>query len=73
MKHNFVVILKDGAKSFEKVKVLSKTKPFIEWSDKGYFCIIGTFDEKQIQDFEYYDLSVKTDWQTKSGFMDRSL
>ena len=69
--HNFVVILKDGAKNFEKVKALSKTKPFIEYSDKGWFCIIGSFDEKDIKDFEHY--SVKVDWQTESGFMDRPL
>jgi len=73
MKHNFVVILKDGAVHFEEVKALSSTKPFIEYSDKGWFCIIGTFKEEEIKKHEYYDLSVETDWQTKSGFMDRSL
>ena len=71
MKANFVVILKDGAKNFEKVKALSKSKPFIEYSDKGWFCVIGTFDEKDIKKYEYY--SVKIDWQTESGFSDRSL
>ena len=35
MKHNYVVILKDGAAKFQKVKALSKTKPFIEYSDEG--------------------------------------
>ena len=73
MKANYVVILKDGTKNFEKVKKLSKSKPFIEWSDKGWFCIIGCFDEKKIKKFEYYDLSVATDWQTKSGFQDRPI
>ena len=73
MKSNLVVILKDGAKNFKKVKSLSKIKPFIEYSDKGWFCVIGSFDEEDIKKYEYYDLSVKTDWQTKSGFMDRSL
>ena len=71
MKHNYVVILKDGAKDFTKVKALSKSRPFVEYSDKGEFCIIGTFEEKDIKGYEYY--SVKTDWQTESGFMDRCL
>ncbi len=71
MRSNFVVILKDGSKHFEEVKALSKNKPFIEYSDKGWFCIIGNFDEEDIKDFEYY--SVSEDWQTKSGFMDRPL
>ena len=73
MKHNYVVILKDGSKNFEKVKALSKTKPFCEFSDKGWLCVIGTFDENEIKEYEYYDLSVATDWQTKSGFSDRIL
>ena len=33
MKNTYVIILKDGAKHFEEVKALSKTKPFIEYSD----------------------------------------
>jgi len=73
MKANFVVILKDGETNFEKVKALSKSKPFIEYSDKGWFCIIGNFIEEEIKKYEYYDLSVATDWQTKSGFQDRPL
>jgi len=71
MKANYVVILKDGAKDFEKVKALSNIKPFVEYSDKGWFCIIGNFDIKKLNGYEFYD--VKTDWQTASGFMDRSL
>lgn len=73
LKSTHVVILKDGAKNFEKVKKLSKNKPFIEYSDKGWFCIIGCFNEKDLKGFEYYDLSVETDWQTRSGFQDRVL
>jgi len=73
---NFVVILKDGTKNFEKVKALSKTKPFVEYSDKGAFCIIGNFNEKDIKKYEYYPLrkdGKMFDWQTKSGFHDRAL
>ena len=69
--HNFVIILKDGQKNFEKVKSLSSTTPFVEYSNRGWFCIIGTFKEKDIKDFEHY--SVKDDWQTLSGFQDRPL
>ena len=71
MKSNYVVILKDGAKHFEKVKVLSKNKPFTEYSDKGWFCVIGNFKKEDIKEYEYY--SIKKDWQTESGFMDRGL
>ena len=71
MKHNFAVIVRDGSKSFNKVKELSKSKPFIEYDDNGNFCVIGAFDEDDIKKYEYYDLSV--DWQTKSGFQDRVL
>jgi len=71
MKSNYVIILKDGEKNFEKVKALSKTKPFCEFSDKGWLCVVGTFDENELKGYEYY--SVKEDWQTASGFSDRSL
>ncbi len=70
MKSNYVVIIRSGENEFKKVKKLCKNKPFIEWYE-GIFCIIGNFDEKKLKGFEYY--SVKEDWQTKSGFMDRGL
>jgi len=71
LKHNYVIILRDGAKDFTKAKSLSSTKPFIEYDDNGNFCVIGTFMEEDIKDYEYY--SVKDDWQTLSGFRDRPL
>ena len=71
--NNFVVIVRDGSKTFKKVKGLSKNKPFIEYDNNGNFCVIGSFDEEDIKKYEYYDLSVKTDWQTNSGFQDRVL
>ena len=76
MKHNFVVILKDGAVHFEEVKALSKTKPFCEFSDKGWLCVIGTFQKDEIKEFEYYPLrkdGKMFDWQKASGFEDRPL
>lgn len=76
MKSNYVVILKEGTKNFEKVKALSKSKVFVEYDDNGNFCIIGNFNEKEIKEYEYYPLRKdgKTfDWQTESGFSDRAL
>jgi len=71
MNSNFVVILKNGAKDFTKVKELCKNKPFIEYSDLGWFAIVGLFIEDEIKKYEYYPVSV--DWETLSGFSDRVL
>jgi len=75
MKSNIVIIVRDGAETFKKVIALCKNESFIEW-DEGNFCIIGTFDEKDLKEYEYYPLrkdGKMYDWQTASGFKDRPL
>jgi len=72
MKDNFVVIVRNGEKEYAEVVALCKNEPTTEWYN-GAFSVIGNFDENEIKEYEYYDLSVKTDWQTKSGFKDRPL
>ena len=72
MKSNFVIIVRDITKDFEKVCKLSKNNPHIEWYwDKGFVSIVGNFDEKKIEKYEHYDLSVATDQRSKTELQDK--